>query len=130
MSTSRMERSVHDLLQDIVGNLQEITRAEFRLAKTEVKEEAAKAAKPGAILGVGLAMGFYGLGFLLLAAVYGLSIVMAGWLAALIVAGVLAIMAAALIGSSANKLKRLHPTPDKAIRSLEENMQWAKDRIK
>jgi uncharacterized membrane protein YqjE len=130
MATPQTQRSVPEVLQDIVGNLQEIIRSEFRLAKTELKEEAAKAAKPAASFGVGLVMGFYGIGFLLLASVYGLSTVMAGWLAALLVGTILAIVAIALMSSSGKKLKRVNPTPDKTIQSLEENVQWAKHHIK
>jgi uncharacterized membrane protein YqjE len=67
MATPQMQRSFPEVLQDIVGNLQEIIRSEFRLAKTELKEEAARASKPAATFGVGLVLGFYGIGFLLLA---------------------------------------------------------------
>jgi uncharacterized membrane protein YqjE len=130
MATPQTQRSVPEVLQDIVGNLQEIVRSEFRLAKTELKEEAAKAAKPAATFGVGLVMGFYGIGFLLLASVYGLSRVMAGWLAALLVGMILAIVAIALLSSSGKKLKRVNPTPNKTIQSIEENVQWAKHPIK
>ena len=130
MATPQMQRSFPEVLQDIVGNLQEIVRSEFRLAKTELKEEAAKAAKPAATFGVGLVFGFYGIGFLLLASVYGLSTVMAGWLAALLVGTILAIVAIALMSSSGKKLKRVNPTPDKTIQSIEENVQWAKHQIK
>jgi uncharacterized membrane protein YqjE len=130
MATLQAQRSVPEVLQDIVRNLQEIIRSEFRLAKTEFKEEAAKAAKPAATFGVGLVFGFYGIGFLLLASVYGLSTVVAGWLAALLVGTILAIVAIALLSSSGKKLNRVNPTPDKTMRSLEENVQWAKHQIK
>jgi uncharacterized membrane protein YqjE len=130
MTTPQMQRSVPEVLQDIVGNLQEIIRSEFRLAKTELKEEASRAAKPVATFGIGLAFGFYGIGFLLLSSIYGLSTVMAGWLAALLVGTILAIVAIALMTSSGKKLKRVNPAPDKTIRSLEENIQWVKHPIK
>jgi uncharacterized membrane protein YqjE len=130
MATPQTQRSVPEVLQDIAGNLQDIIGSEFRLAKTELKEEAAKAARPAATFGAGVAFGFYGIGFLLLASVYGLSTVMAGWLAALLVGAILAIVAIALLSSSGKKLKRLNPAPDKTIQSLEENLQWAKHRIK
>jgi uncharacterized membrane protein YqjE len=130
MATPQTQRSFPEVLRDIVGNLQEIVRSEFRLAKSELKEEAAKAAKPAATFGVGLVLGFYGMGFLLLASVYGLSTVMAGWLAALLVGTILAIVAIALMSTSGKKLKRVNPTPDKTIQSLEENVQWAKHQIK
>jgi uncharacterized membrane protein YqjE len=130
MPTPQMQRSVPELLQDIAGNLEEMIRSEFKLAKAEIREEAAKAAKPGKALAAGLALGFYGFGFLLLAAVYGLSMVVAGWLAALIVGGVLAIISAVMVSSSAKKLQRVDLTPDKTIESVEENVQWAKQQIK
>jgi uncharacterized membrane protein YqjE len=130
MATPQIQRSIPEVLQDIVGNLQEIIRSEFRLAKTELKEEASRAAKPAATFGMGLVFGFYGVGFLLLSSVYALSAVMAGWLAALLVGTILAIVAIALVSSGGKKLKRVNPTPDKTIRSLEENVQWAKHPIK
>jgi uncharacterized membrane protein YqjE len=130
MATPQIQRSVPEVLQDIVGNLQEIIRSEFRLAKTELKEEASRAAKPVATFGAGLVLGFYGIGFLLLASVYGLSMVMAGWLAALIVGAFLAVVAMGLISSSSKKLKRVNPTPNKTMRSIEENVQWTKHPIK
>jgi len=130
MATPQMQRSVPEVLQDIVGNLQEIIRSEFRLAETELKEEASRAVKPVATFGIGLVFGFYGIGFLLLSSVYGLSTVMAGWLAALLVGTIVAIVALALMISSGKKLRRVIFNPDKTIRSLEENVQWAKHPIK
>jgi uncharacterized membrane protein YqjE len=130
MATPQTQRSVPEVLQDIVGNLQDIIRSEFRLAKTEITEEASKAARPAAAFGMGLISGIYGIGFMLLAAVYGLSTVMPAWLAALLVGVILAIVAVAVIGSSKEKLRRTNLSPDKAIKSLEENVQWAKHQIK
>jgi Kef-type K+ transport system membrane component KefB len=117
-------------LQDILRNLQEIIRSEFRLAKTEFKEEATRAAKPAATFGAGLVLGLYGIGFLLLASVYALSTLVAAWIASLLVGLALALVAVALITSSSKRLKRIDPRPDKTIRSLQENVQWAKHPIK
>ncbi|HEY1423111.1 MAG TPA: phage holin family protein [Candidatus Acidoferrum sp.] len=130
MPAPQMQRSVPEVLQDIIGNFERIIRSEFRLAKTEIREEASQAVKPVSVLGVGLVLGFLGLGFLLLASVYALSLVIAPWLAALLVGGLLAIVSSILIASSSANLKQLNPTPDKTIRSLEENVQWAKNQIK
>ena len=130
MTAPQMQRSVPEILEDIASNLTHIVRAEFRLAKTELKEGAEKVAGPGAALGAGVALAFYGLGFLFLAAVYALSLVMAGWLAALIVGGVLAVTAGILIGAGGMKLRRVNLAPDKTIRTLEEDVQWARQQIK
>jgi uncharacterized membrane protein YqjE len=130
METSQRQRSVPEVLQDIVANLQKIVRSEFLLAKTEIKEEATQTAKPAAIFGLGLVFGIYGMGFLLLGVVYALTLVMSVWLAALLVGTSLALVALALMSSSGKKLKRINPTPDKTIQSLEENVQWATHLIK
>src|ERR1700721_2205174 len=118
MNAPRMQRSVRDVLEDIANNLAQLLQAEFRLAKTELKEGAQKAAGPGATLGAGLALALFGLGFLLLAAVYAMSLVMAGWLAALIVGGVVTVAAGILVGAGTGKLKRTNLMPEKALRSL------------
>jgi hypothetical protein len=55
---------------------------------------------------------------------------MAGWLAALIVGGVLTVVAGILVGAGAAKLKRTNLIPEKTIRTLEEDAQWAKQQIK
>lgn len=127
---SQNHRSIPEVLQDIVGNIQEIVRSEFRLAKAELKEEASRASKPVATFGIGVVFGFYGIGFLLLSLVYWLTTLMAVWLAALLVGAALAVVAIALMSSSGQKLKRVNPTPDKTIRSLEENVLWTKHPIK
>ena len=127
---SQIHRSIPEVLQDIVGNILEIVRSEFRLAKAELKEEASRASKPVATFGIGMVFGFYGIGFLLLSLVYWLTTLMAVWLATLLIGAGLAIVAITLMSFSGKKLKRVNPTPDKTIRSLEENVLWTKHPIK
>ena len=130
MASPQIQRSVPDILDDIASNLTQIVQAQFRLAKTELKSGAQKAAGPGAALGAGVVFAFYGLGFLLLAAVYALSLVVALWLATLIVGAVLTFTAGILVGVGATQFKRANFAPDKTIRALEEDVQWAKQQIK
>ena len=47
------DRSVSDVLQDIIRNIQDIVRSEVRLAKTEVREEVSKARDAGVLFGLG-----------------------------------------------------------------------------
>jgi hypothetical protein len=130
MSTPQMQRTVPELLGNIVDNIQQIIRSEFRLAKAELQEKGSRASKPATTLGAGFLLGLYGLGFLLLAAVYALSTIMAAGLAALIVGGFLALVSIVLVTSSAKKLKALNPAPEKTIQTLQENLRWAKNQIK
>jgi len=128
--TTQNGRSVPEVLQDIVGNIQEIIRSEFRLAKAEVKEEASKAAPPLTRIVVGAAIGFYALGFLIFTLVMGLATVMATWLAALIVGAVLGLMALVMITTASKRLKQVNKVPERTIETMKENVQWAKNQIK
>jgi uncharacterized membrane protein YqjE len=123
-------RSVPEVLQDIVGNIEEIIRSEFRLAKAEVREEAAKAAPPLKMIVVGAGIGFYALGFLLFTLVMGLATMVATWLAALMVGAVLGIIALALITMASKRLKQVNAVPERTIETMKENVQWAKNQIK
>lgn len=130
MGTVPTQRSFVEVLQDIVGNVQQIIRSEFRLARAELREKANRAAKPATTLAAGAILGFYGLGFLLLAIVYALSIALPMWLAALIVSALLIVISAILVVSGRNKLKQIQPVPEKTVETLKENVQWAKDQMR
>jgi uncharacterized membrane protein YqjE len=123
------QRSVPEVLHDIVGNLQEIIRAEFRLAATEIKEEAARSVTPVAMFGAGIVLAIYTLGFLLLAIVYALITLVAPWLAALLVAALIGLPAIVFISLGRERLRHVHPMPEKTIASVKENVQWAKNQI-
>jgi uncharacterized membrane protein YqjE len=130
MAAPQRQRSVPEIMEDIASNLTQIVHAQFQLAKSELKEGAEKVTGPGVAMGAGVALALYGLGFLLLAAVYALSLVMAPWLAASVVGAVLTVAAGILIAAGGTKLKRVNLAPGKTIRSLEEDVQWAKQQIK
>jgi len=123
-------RSIAELLQNIIADVQEIVRSEFRLAKAEVQEETAKVARSGIPLIVGLLLGLYALGFILLAAVHALSIVVAAWLAALIVGFVAGVVSLILINVGRNRLKGVKVVPEKTIGTMKENVQWARNQIR
>lgn len=120
------ERSLSEVLHDIVGNIQEIIASEVRLATVEIKAEAAKAVKAGRPLGAGIVLALYGFGLLLLAAVYALSTVVAPWLAAAIVGAGVTLIALALISVGRSRLQ-LVEQPEKTLETLKENVQWAKN---
>jgi|ERR1700676_4779009 len=124
------ERSVSDVLQDIVGNLQDIVRSEISLAKAEIKTEAGKAANASKILAAGAVFLFYAGGLILLAMVYALSTVLQPWLAALVVGALVLIFGAILISAGRRRMQVVHPAPERAIKNVKENVQWLKDQTR
>ena len=124
------ERSLTDVLQDIVGNVQSIIRSEIRMAKTEVKEETAKAGKAGAIIAAGVVLGLYAFGFALVTITRALEIVTAPWLASLIVSVLVGVAALVAVNIGRTRMKYVHATPEKTIASVKENVEWVKDQTK
>ena len=130
MAIAQSTRSMAEVLQDIVDNIRDIIRYEFRLAKTEVREEASKAGKSSIPLATGLVLGLYALGFILLGIVYALEIVVATWLAALIVGGGVLVISLICISVGRKRLKAVRVKPEKTIETVKENLQWAKSQIR
>jgi uncharacterized membrane protein YqjE len=135
MSRSHSEQQLHDerplsrLLEDTLTNIQELIRSELRLATTELQEKVADAGRPARTLAAGVTAALYGLGFLLLSAMYGLCIVLPPWLAALIVGAALFGAAAVLVSTGLGRLRQVTP-PEKTIQSVKENITWLKDQIR
>ena len=123
-------RSMGEVLQDIVANVQEIVRSEFRLAKAEIQEETRKIARSSIPMGIGILLALYAVGFLLLAAVHGLATVLDAWLAALIVGVTVLVISLILIGAGRKRLKEVKVVPEKTIGTVKENVQWAKNQIR
>jgi hypothetical protein len=123
-------RSLAEIVQDAFHNVQEIVRLEVRLAKTEAREELTKAKASAVTLGIGAVTGIYAMLFLLLAMVYALTLVMPSWAAALLVGGVLALIAAITLTNGIKQFKQLHPTPERTVETIKENIEWAKQQAK
>jgi uncharacterized membrane protein YqjE len=123
------DRSISVVLQDIVRNIQDIVRSEVRLAKTELREEVAKARSASVLVAIGVLTGTFSAFFLLLTAVYALTLFVPNWAAALIVATGIAIVAGVTLGTGLKRFKTVHDAP-KTVASLKENVEWAKQQTK
>ncbi|HEY4817647.1 MAG TPA: phage holin family protein [Candidatus Acidoferrum sp.] len=123
-------RSMAEVLQDIVANIQEIFRSEFRLAKAEIHEETTKIARSSIPLGVGVLLALYAFGFILLAAVHALGTVVDAWLAALIVGVTVLVISMILVSIGRKRLKEVKVVPEKTIGTVKENVQWARHQIR
>jgi uncharacterized membrane protein YqjE len=122
-------RSVAEVLQGIFGNVEELIRSEFRLAKAETREEVSKVAQFSVMLGAGLVLVVYAVGFLLLTIMYALETTLVPWLAALIVAVGVMMIAMVAVSIGRKRMKQVH-MPEKTIETMKENVQWAKQQIR
>ena len=120
------DHSVGELLSQVASDVQTLFRQEVELAKTEVKQEAAKAGKAAGMYGGAGFAGYMVLLFLSLAAVLGLANVMDGGWAALIVTAVWAVVAAVLYARGRARMRTVSPTPEQTVETMKENTQWAR----
>jgi hypothetical protein len=127
---TKVEPSLVQLMQDILSNVQHILRSEVRLATAEVKEEVGKGGKAGAVLVAGVVFALYALGFLLLGAVYALSLRMPLWSAALVTAGFAGVVAAVLIVIGRRRIGQVHLKPERTVETMKENVGWLRHQTK
>lgn len=122
------ERPMSEVFRDIVSNLQEMVRSEVRLARAEIREETSKTVRAGAMLAAGGVLGISASMFLLVCVAQLLSLTMPSWAASLIVGLAVAVAAAILISNGRKGL--VMPTPDRAIESVKENVEWMKNQTR
>lgn len=123
------DRPVSAVLTDIVQHLQAIVNAEFRLARTEVRQELAAARTASLLLGAAALGGLLAVFFILLAAVYALAIVMPAWAAALCVAFVVSVVVTLTMTAGLKRFRRVRGAPA-TISTMQENVEWAKQQIR
>jgi Putative Actinobacterial Holin-X, holin superfamily III len=124
------ERSVSDVFQDILRNLQEMVRSEIRLAKVEIRGEVKQAVSSGVWIAAGGVAATSAWIFLLWTLAYALATRMSMWAATLLVAVVMAAAAPALIMSGIRRAKRIRPIPERTVESVKENLEWMKQPTK
>ncbi len=119
--------SLIQLIGSVPTQVTELVQREIELVKTELITKLKSLGIGAGILVGALVFVFGALGVLLTAAVLALSLVMPGWLAALLVALVLLIIAAilALIGYRTLK-KGIPPVPTEGIASLKRDLKAIK----
>lgn len=123
-------RSITDVFQDIVGNVQQIVRAEVRLAKTEITEEASKAARAASITAGGVVSALFAVWLLLLTILFALATFLPLWAAALILFVIVAVVTVVLLAAGKKRFKTVHPAPEKTIETMKENVEWVKNQAK
>ena len=127
VTSAPADAPIGELVARLSDDTVRLVRDEIRLARAEMTQKA-KAAGVGAGLfgGAGI-FAVYAFGVLVAAAVIGLSIVVAPWAAALIVAGALLVLAgiAALVGKQ--EFGRVGPPlPTEAVQSTKEDVDELK----
>jgi uncharacterized membrane protein YqjE len=124
---TRAEPKMAELVRDIAEKAQRLARKEVELAKVELRADldAELAAAKG--LGAAALLALLALNLLLVCVVFALTAVMAGWLAALLLATLLLAVGAA-VGAWAWS-RRVRDPLAATRQTLQEDVAWAKQRL-
>jgi alpha-D-ribose 1-methylphosphonate 5-triphosphate synthase subunit PhnH len=127
MSMPMPERSVTELFSDLSQQLSRLFRQEVLLARTEITSRLQAFAKDTVVLGVGAALGLAALMAATAAFVlFLIQLDITPWIAAFIVAGVLAIIAGVLVQARLSAMRQRTVVPVETVESIKETGQWIK----
>lgn len=117
------ERTIGQLVAQVVDDVRSIVRTEIQLAKTEITAQLGIAGKGAGMLAGAGVLALYGLGLLFIALSLVIAIWLPVWAGFLIMAVVLFIVTAilALIGRRA--LNEVNPRPERAIAQAQETVE-------
>lgn len=115
------ERTIPELFGDLSNETGTLIRQEVRLAATELGEKARTTGRQVGWIAVGGVLAGLGLLFLLQSLVIGLSAYMELWVSALLVGGVLSVLAAAFVAKGVATLQHTDLKPERTLQSIEDN---------
>jgi ABC-type multidrug transport system fused ATPase/permease subunit len=120
------EPSLGELVSRATADISALARKEVELAKAEISAEVSKVGKGAGLFGGAGFLGHLCLVFASLALMFGLGHwISLGW-AALVVAGLYAVLAAVLAVAGKRKLATLDPAPHRTIKTLKEDAAWVR----
>jgi len=122
------ELSTGELVSQLSEQVSHLVRDELRLAQAELKQKGKRAGIGAGLAGAGGVLSLYGLSALVVAVIAALALVLPVWAAALIVGGILLLLAGLLALAGISQVKRGTPlTPDEAIASTKRDVETVKE---
>jgi uncharacterized membrane protein YqjE len=126
----KQDRSIGELFSELANETALLIRQEVALAKVELTQKANRVGRNVGYLVLGGAIAYAALLALLATIIILLANVMAWWVAALVVAVLVGIIAAVLISKAWAALKNTEVVPRQTVETLKEDAQWAKQQMK
>jgi uncharacterized membrane protein YqjE len=126
----KQDRSIGELFSELANESALLIRQEVALAKVELTQKANRVGRNVGYLVLGGAVAYGALLALLATIIILLASVMAWWIAALVVAVLVGIIAAVLISKAWAALKNTDVAPRQTVETLKEDAQWAKEQMK
>ncbi|MEU6643920.1 phage holin family protein [Saccharomonospora sp. NPDC046836] len=124
------ERTVAQLVNDLSAQASRLVRDEVSLAVAEMRAKGKRVGTGAGLAGAAAVTAFYGAGALIAAAVLALALVLPGWASALIIGGLLLLVAGVLGLVGKTQVQRAGPPlPREATDSVRRDVAVVRERI-
>ncbi len=121
--------SVAELVNRLSEQTSRLAHLEVELAKAELVQKGRRAGLGAGMFGGASVFGLFALGALVAAAIIGLGHAVAPWLAALIVAAALGLLAGIIAVAGARTVAQaVPPIPEQTVETVREDLEYAKAR--
>jgi hypothetical protein len=125
------DRPVGELMSELAEQTSALVRQELALARAELTDKGRTAGVGMGLIGGGGGLALFAFGALTASLILLLDKVMAGWLAALLIAVVYAAVAAVLAMRGKERIEEsTPPVPEQTVETLKEDVEWAKTRTR
>jgi Putative Actinobacterial Holin-X, holin superfamily III len=130
-SIGTQPHSTAELVRLVSEQASVLVRDELKLAQLEMTRKGKQVGLGAGVLGGGGLIALYGIGCLIACAVLAISLVLAAWLAALIVgAALLVVAAAAALFGKGRLQKATPPVPEEAVARIKADVEVIKQRAR
>lgn len=125
------DSSAGELVKQLSEQVSRLVRDELKLAGDEMASKGSRAAKGAGLFGGSGVLALFGLGCLLAAAIAGLALVLAVWLAALIVGAALLAIAGVVVLVGRGQLRHaVPPVPEQAVGSVKADVRAIREGVR
>lgn len=116
------ESSAGELIARATEDISTLIRSELALAKDDLAQSGRRLGVGAGMVGGAGVVALYGVGALIAAAILGLATVLDGWLAALVVAVVLFVVAGILALAGRTNVQKVSEAPQQRVASVQEDV--------
>lgn len=124
-----VDESLVDILKQIVADLQQLLRAEFALAQSELSTKISRTVTAALPIFIGLVLAVAGLPILLMALAVLLAIWLPIWLSLLLVTAIVLISSGVAITMGLRRLSETQPVPERTVNNLRKDAEVIKEHV-
>lgn len=121
--------SVGRIIKGLLEDISTLFRSEIALAKIEIRQSVAGFGGAGALFGAAVVLALVGVAFIFVTLVLLLALVMPAWLAALVVAILLFVLAGLAGWLGYRKLKKIEIAPMGAIQGMKDDVEMIRSEL-